>query len=46
MLPLFIAHMREQIFNAGKFLHVLRSCDMDVPSLLAKQRAAGAHKQA
>jgi hypothetical protein len=46
MLPLFIAHMREQIFNAGKFLHVLRSCDMDVQSLLAKQRSAGAHKQA
>lgn len=46
MLPLFIAHMREQIFNAGKFLHVLRSCDMDVQSLLAKQRATGAHKQA
>lgn len=42
MLPLFIAHMREQIFNAGKFLHVLRSCDLDVQALLAKQRAAGA----
>ena len=24
MLPIFIAHMREQIFNAGKFLHVIR----------------------
>ena len=46
MVPLFIAHMREQIFNAGKFLHVLRSCDLDVQSLLAMQRASSGRAQA
>ena len=28
MLPAFVAHMRVQIFNAGKFLHVIRACDL------------------
>jgi gamma-tubulin complex component 2 len=28
MLPLFLAHLRDQIFNAGKFLHVIRACEL------------------
>ena len=34
MLPDFIGHMRSQIFNAGKFLTVLRSCELPIEAML------------